>query len=157
MLNPDGTACQGAPGWPDFATTWMGTTTMYPTGRGQDRRPASGWHLPRLRPQFQPGDARVHVLPGCPVSTGPGLRCHVPLLPGGRAVSVRVTANPSGELPGTVIGRPYSLPAFLMCTMGERFCGKRWTARTETEFLLMSAERREHEADCRGGLIVAGR
>lgn len=75
----------------------------------------------------------------------------------GARMSVRVTANPSGELPGSVIGRPYSLPAFLMCTMGERFCGKRWTARTETEFLLMSAERREHEADCRGGLIVPGR
>lgn len=70
-------------------------------------------------------------------------------------MSVRVTANPSAELPGSVIGRPVRLPAFLFCTMGERQCGKRWAAQTETEYLLKCAERREHEATCKGGLIVA--
>jgi hypothetical protein len=71
-------------------------------------------------------------------------------------VSVHVTANPSAEIPGSVIGRPIHLPYFLFCTMGgERPCGKVWTARTQEQFLLLSAERREHEATCKGGLIVA--
>lgn len=71
-------------------------------------------------------------------------------------MSVHVTSNPSAELPGSVIGQPVRLPAALLCTQGERFCGKWWTANTREDFLLMSAERREHEARCRGGLIVAG-
>lgn len=71
-------------------------------------------------------------------------------------MSVHVTANPSAELPGSVIGKPIRLPAVLLCTMGERFCGKTWTANTQEQFLLKSAERREHEATCKGGLIVVG-
>ena len=72
-------------------------------------------------------------------------------------MSVHVTANPSAELPGSVIGKPVRLPAVLLCTMGgERPCGKVWTANTYEQYLLKSAERREHEATCKGGLIVAG-
>jgi hypothetical protein len=56
------------------------------------------------------------------------------------------------------VGRPYShLPAVLLCTQGERYCGWRRTARTEAEILAYTGEKREHEATCRGGLIVAGR
>ena len=69
MLNPDGTACQGAlggPGWPDFATTWMGTTTMYPTGRGQDRRPASGWTCPGCGHSFSPAMRECTYCPAAP-------------------------------------------------------------------------------------------
>ena len=73
-------------------------------------------------------------------------------------MSVHVTANPSAEIPGSVIGKPIRLPHFMMCTMGgERPCGKFWTANSQEQFLLMSAERREHEAACKGGLIVPGR
>ena len=71
-------------------------------------------------------------------------------------MSVHITADPKVKRPDEFVGHPYSLPAFLFCTMGERQCGKRWTARTENEFLLLSAERREHEATCKGGLIVIG-
>lgn len=72
-------------------------------------------------------------------------------------MSVHVTANPSAELPGSVIGRPIRFPHFMLCTMGgERPCGKRWTANSEADYLIKSAERREHEAACQGGLIIAG-
>ena len=72
-------------------------------------------------------------------------------------MSVHVTATPASELPGSVIGKPISFPHFMLCTMGgERPCGKRWTARDETDFLLKMAERREHEATCKGGLIIVG-
>jgi hypothetical protein len=70
-------------------------------------------------------------------------------------VSVHLTSNPSAEIPGSFIGRPVRLPAVLLCTMGERFCGRVWTANTQEQFLLKSAERREHEAVCKGGLIAA--
>lgn len=71
-------------------------------------------------------------------------------------MAVRVTSNPSGELPGSVIGRPMRLPAILMCTQGERFCGAKWTANTEHELVLALSARRDHETACRGALIVAG-
>lgn len=71
-------------------------------------------------------------------------------------MSVHLTANPSAEIPGSsALGRPIRFPYFMLCTMGERFCGKRWTARDEADLLLREAERREHEATCKGGLIVA--
>ncbi len=73
-------------------------------------------------------------------------------------MSVHVTANPSAELPGSVIGKPVHLPAILLCTMGgERYCGWKRIANSQEQYLLMSAERREHEVGCRGGLIVASR
>lgn len=54
-----------------------------------------------------------------------------------------------------IIGKPYShLPAVLLCTQGERFCGWRRTAKTEAEILIYSGEKREHEAGCQGGLII---
>lgn len=71
-------------------------------------------------------------------------------------MSVHVTSSPSAELPGSVIGKPVRLPCLLLCTMGERHCGKRWMANSYEQFLLKSAERREHEATCKGGLIVIG-
>ena len=71
-------------------------------------------------------------------------------------MAVKVTSNPSGELPGSVIGRPIRLPHIMLCTQGERHCGRAWTANTEPDLVLKMAERREHEASCRGGLIVAG-
>jgi hypothetical protein len=72
-------------------------------------------------------------------------------------VSTHVTDKPSAELPGSVIGKPVRIPAVLICTMGgERPCGKAWTANTYEQYLLKSAERREHEAGCQGGLIVVG-
>lgn len=73
-------------------------------------------------------------------------------------MSVHVTANPSAEIPGqSVIGKPIRFPHFMFCTMGgERPCGKIWTAKDELDFLKKSAERREHEAACKGGLIIVG-
>jgi hypothetical protein len=71
-------------------------------------------------------------------------------------VSVHLSPNPSAELPGSVVGRPYRYPAILCCTSGaERFCGKTWVANNELDLLKKAAERREHEAACKGGLIVA--
>jgi hypothetical protein len=68
-------------------------------------------------------------------------------------VSFHVTANPSAELPGSVIGKPIRLPYFMLCVQG---CGKRWTANTGHDLVLKLAERRDHETACKGGLIRAG-
>jgi hypothetical protein len=70
-------------------------------------------------------------------------------------MSVKVTSNPSAELPGTVIGKPVRLPHIMMCTQGERFCGRYWVASTQRELPVKMAERRRHEQGCAGGLIVA--
>lgn len=71
-------------------------------------------------------------------------------------MSVHVTANPSAEPPGSVIGKPIRLPHFMLCTQGERHCGRVWTANTEHDLVLKLAERRDHETGCRGGLIRGG-
>ena len=71
-------------------------------------------------------------------------------------MAVTVTANPSAELPGSFIGRPIRLPHVMLCTQGQRHCGRIWTANTEHELVLKLGERRDHEANCSGGLIVAG-
>lgn len=71
-------------------------------------------------------------------------------------MSVHVTANPSAELPGSVIGKAIRFPHFMLCTMGERPCGWRRTAKDEVDYLKKMAERREHEAGCKGGLIIVG-
>ena len=71
------------------------------------------------------------------------------------SVHLREGASPLNPLE-EVAGKPVRLPAVLLCTMGERFCGKVWTANTQEQYLLKSAERREHEATCNGGLIVIG-
>ena len=71
-------------------------------------------------------------------------------------MSVHVTSNPSAELPGSVIGKPIRLPHFMLCTQGQRPCGKAWTAHTEHELVLKLAERRDHETACKGGLLTGG-
>ena len=68
-------------------------------------------------------------------------------------MSFHVTTTPSAELPGSVIGKPIRLPHFMLCLQG---CKKTWSANSEHELVLMLADRRDHEAACRGGLIVAG-
>jgi hypothetical protein len=55
-----------------------------------------------------------------------------------------------------VIGSPLHLPYVMLCTQGERFCGKTWTANTDRDLPVMLAERRTHEATCQGGLIIIG-
>lgn len=72
---------------------------------------------------------------------------------------VHYTDSPSSALPGSVVGKPVRLPSVLICQAappGHRTCGKVWTANTEREFVEKSAQRREHERTCKGGLIVAG-
>lgn len=73
---------------------------------------------------------------------------------------VHYTDSPSSELPDplTVIGKPIRIPAVLLCQAaqpGQRPCGRVWTANTEREFIEKSAQRRDHERTCKGGLIVA--
>jgi hypothetical protein len=65
-----------------------------------------------------------------------------------------VTANPASALPGQVVGKPIRLPYVMLCTQGERFCGKTWVANVSREIPEKLAERRKHEQDCAGGLIV---
>jgi len=69
-------------------------------------------------------------------------------------VSVSVTSSPASVLPGQVIGRPVRIPAILLCTAGERFCGKTWVANSERALPEKMAERRKHEESCQGGLIT---
>jgi hypothetical protein len=70
-------------------------------------------------------------------------------------MSVKVTGDPSAELPGSVIGAPIRLPYLMLCTQGEAFCGATWVANSQRELPVKLAERRRHEENCRGGLIVA--
>jgi hypothetical protein len=69
-------------------------------------------------------------------------------------VAVTVTGNPSSELPGSVIGQAIRLPYIMLCTNGERFCGATWVANTERELPERLLQRRQHEDNCRGGLII---
>lgn len=47
-------------------------------------------------------------------------------------------------------------PHIMLCTSGEsRACGKTWVAKDEVDLMLKTAERREHQATCQGGLIIA--
>ena len=66
------------------------------------------------------------------------------------------TPNASESIPGQVTGAPVRLPAVLACTSGEVFCGRVWTANTREQFVEKAAEKRRHEMDCQGGLIVVG-
>lgn len=70
-------------------------------------------------------------------------------------MSVHLSASPSQELPGSVIGKPIRYPHVMLCTMGERHCGRVWTAQDELDLLKKESQRREHEAGCKGGLIIA--
>jgi hypothetical protein len=69
-------------------------------------------------------------------------------------MAVKVTSDPSAELPGNVVGAPLRIPAILLCTQGERFCGATWVANTARDLPDRLAERRRHEATCGGGLIA---
>lgn len=71
-------------------------------------------------------------------------------------MNVKVTSNPSSELPGSVIGQPIRLPYIMLCTQGERFCGRTWVANTAREVPAKLADRRRHEDNCQGGLIIPG-
>lgn len=46
--------------WPDFAETWFGETTTYPTGRGQ-QRPQQGWQCPSCLSCYSPRTSRCEV------------------------------------------------------------------------------------------------
>jgi hypothetical protein len=69
---------------------------------------------------------------------------------------VTVTSTPEAAMPGQVVGAPIRLPYVLLCTQGERWCGKHWTANSRPALAELMAERRKHENGCMGGLIVAG-
>jgi hypothetical protein len=56
-----------------------------------------------------------------------------------------------------VIGRPVRIPYIMLCTHGERFCGKTWVANHRRDLPDRLAERRKHEEICAGGLIVAAK
>lgn len=65
-----------------------------------------------------------------------------------------VTVNPASALPGQVLGKPMRIPAVLLCTQGERFCGQTWVANSMRDLPEKLAERRKHEDSCNGGLIL---
>ena len=64
------------------------------------------------------------------------------------------TSSAGLAMPDQVVGAPVRLPAILCCTSGEVFCGKTWTANTQKQFVEKAAEKRRHEQNCQGGLIV---
>ena len=73
-------------------------------------------------------------------------------------MSVHVTANPSAGTArlGHRQATPH-LPVILFCTRAARGPAARSGPPTpDDQYLLKSAERREHEATCKGGLIVVG-
>jgi hypothetical protein len=43
----------------------------------------------------------------------------------------------------------------MLCTQGEVFCGRVWTANTARELPEKMAARRKHEEACQGGLLTA--
>lgn len=71
-------------------------------------------------------------------------------------MATRYTERPSEVLPGEIIGEPIRLPAVMLCTQGERYCGWVRMANTRDQFARYAAERRKHELKCQGGLIAAG-
>ena len=72
-------------------------------------------------------------------------------------MTVRVTSSPSTALPGEVVGKPIRIPHVMLCTSGEVFCGRTWVANSRHQLAEKMAERRKHEEQCRGGLIISGR
>ena len=66
------------------------------------------------------------------------------------------TGSPSSILPEQVLGAPIKLPCVLLCQAGENWCGWKRTANTRTQFAEYATERRRHEENCAGGLIVVG-
>lgn len=71
-------------------------------------------------------------------------------------MSTTYTPNPSTTAGADdVMGAPVRLPAVLCCTQGEVFCGKTWVANDQRQFVEKAADKRKHEMNCNGGLIVA--
>lgn len=52
--------------WPDFAETWFGETTTYPTGRGLTA-PRIGWQCPGCQRCLSPA---MRECPHCPEAKG---------------------------------------------------------------------------------------
>jgi len=69
-------------------------------------------------------------------------------------LSTHYTPHPSTALPGQVVGAPIRLPYVMLCQSGEVFCGKTWVANDQRQFVEKAAEKRRHEENCGGGLIV---
>jgi hypothetical protein len=70
-----------------------------------------------------------------------------------------ITATPAAVVQsGDYVAEIRHFPHIMLCLAGDgRRCGKVWTAKDEYDLMLKTAERREHMAACKGGLIVAGR
>ncbi|MGC1584080.1 MAG: hypothetical protein WA766_21540 [Candidatus Acidiferrales bacterium] len=68
-----------------------------------------------------------------------------------------ITATPAAVAkPGDYVARIDHFPHIMLCLAGDgRRCGKAWVAKDEVDLMLKTAERREHEATCNGGLIIA--
>ena len=72
-------------------------------------------------------------------------------------MTVTVSTDPAGALAdGSVVGRPIRLPYVMLCTEGERWCGRAWTANSRLQLAELLTDRRRHEQGCQGGLILAG-
>lgn len=69
-------------------------------------------------------------------------------------MTVKVTSDPGAEPAGSVFGAPIRVPGILLCTNGERWCGRVWVANHRRQLPEMMAERRDHEVYCRGGLVL---
>ena len=68
-------------------------------------------------------------------------------------MATRLSSRPA---PGEFTGAPLRIPFVLFCTQGERWCGWQRTANSRGEFAVLAMDRRQHEAGCRGGLVLAG-
>jgi hypothetical protein len=73
---------------------------------------------------------------------------------------VRLSTSPDSEpidYSRSFVGRPIRFPYIMLCSAGDtgRACGKTWVAKDELDLLKKTAERRDHEATCKGGLIIA--
>ena len=68
-----------------------------------------------------------------------------------------ITATPAAVVqPGDVVARIGHYPHIMLCLAGNgRRCGKTWVAKDELDLMKKTAERREHMATCKGGLIAA--
>lgn len=63
----------------------------------------------------------------------------------------------STPVAGEFTGSPLHIPWIMLCTNGERWCGWVRTANSARDFVTLAADRRVHEASCKGGLILATR
>ena len=68
------------------------------------------------------------------------------------------TDSPSGVLPGQIVGAPIThLPWIFCCRSGEgKHCGWARAANSQRQAVEIMTEKRKHEMNCNGGLIVVG-